>query len=210
MYIPITTAALALLTIAMILLRVFWLRLPSRLRSFLIYASISAMAVQALAVLTKWNTTSDRMNAIINWLAIAGYELVVLLFSRLSPRWLTLPSAAVLLVPIFASSILIPLTHLFETESYRRGNIEDHLFYEVNPWMDPGGGNTGVDVNIYHRLPFVPFLRHRLQTIPFNNQECDADHAFAVSLPSTNTILGRCPYWPSQPPGTFDRALPLR
>src|SRR6201999_1304211 len=97
MYIPITIAALASLTAAMILLRIFWLRLPSRLRFFLIRASIALIALHVLFVLTKWSTTSDRLNTVINWLAIASYALLVLLFSRLSPRWLTVPSSIILL-----------------------------------------------------------------------------------------------------------------
>ena len=81
MYLPITTAALALLTAAMVLLRVFWLRVPSRMRFFLIRASIAIIVLHGLFVVTRWNTTSDRLNVFINWLAIAGYELLVLLFS---------------------------------------------------------------------------------------------------------------------------------
>jgi hypothetical protein len=88
MYIPITTAALALLTAAMVLLRIFWSRVPPRVRFFLIRASIAMIILHGLFVVTKWNTTSGRLNVFINWMAIAGYELLVVLFSRLPPRWL--------------------------------------------------------------------------------------------------------------------------
>jgi len=209
MYIPITTATLALLTVAMLLLRVFWPRVPARLRSLLIRASIAMIILHGLFVATKWNTTSDRLNVLINWLAIAGYELLVLLFSRLSPRWLTLPSAAVLLIPLFASSILIPLTRSFEPGYNKSVSMGDHLFYEISPWTNTGGGNSGVDVIIYHRSPFAPFLRHKLQTIPFNTEECNAYAAFAIPGPTPKTVLGCCPRWASQPPGTHDKLLPL-
>jgi hypothetical protein len=209
MHILITTAALALLTVAMLLLQIYWLRLPPRLRSLLIRAAMVMIVLHGLFVVTKWNSTSDRLNVFINWMAIAGYELLLFLFSRLSPRWLTIPSTIILLVPLFAASVLLPLTDLFNPGSNQIVPLGDHLFYEINPWANTGGGNGGVDLDIYHRPAFAPFLRHKIQTITFGNQECNAEAAFAIASPSTKTVLGRCPNWPSQAPGTFDRTLPL-
>jgi len=209
MYIPITTAALALLTVAMILLRIFWSRVPSRLRFFLIRASIAAIALHALFVVTKWNTTSDRLNVFINWLAIAGYELLVLLFSTLPPRWLTLTSTIILMIPLFSSSILGPLTSIFDPGSHKKVNLEDHLFYQIDPWSNAGGGSKGVDVIIYYRPPFAPFLRHRVRSIPFNDRECNSRAASAIVLPARKTVIFRCPNLPSQPAGTLDKVLPL-
>jgi hypothetical protein len=210
MNIPLTSAALALLTVAMFLLRIFWSRVPPRLKSILIRASIAMIVLHGLFVATKWTTTSDRLNVLINWLAIAGYELLVLLFSRLPPRWLTLPSAIILLIPLFASSILAPLAHLFEPGSHAEVPVGDHLFYEVSPWSNAGGGNTGVDVLIYYHPPFAPFIRHKVQVIPFNDHECNSIAASVVAFPAKKAVLGRCPYWPSQPAGTRDKLLPIR
>jgi len=210
MYIPLALAALALLTVAMILLRIFWSRVPPRLRFLLIRASVAVIILHGLFVVTKWTTTSDRLNVFINWLAIAAYELLVLLFSRLPPRWLTLPSTIILLIPLFASLSVIPLTRLFEPPARKNLSLGDHLFYEVSPWSNPGGGNKGVDVIIYYRPPFTPFLRHKLQSIPFNDQECNSRAASAVAFPTKKTVLGRCPNWPSQAAGTVDKLLPLR
>src|SRR5258708_25632494 len=134
MYMPITTAALALLTAAMLLLRIFWSRVPPRLKFFLIRASIAMIILHGLFVVTRWNTTSDRLNVFINWLAIAGYELLVLLFSTLPPRWLTLPSSIILLIPLFAASILGPLTYIFDPALRRNVPLDDHLFYQIDPW----------------------------------------------------------------------------
>jgi hypothetical protein len=210
MHIPITTAALLLLTAAMLLLQICWLRIPPRWRFYLLRAAAGVIVLHGLFVVTKWNTTSERLNVLISWSAIAGYELLVLLFARLSPRWLTIPSTIILLLPLFASSVLIPLTHLFDSGSNKMVSISDHLFYEVDPWANTGGGNAGVDVDIYYRPPFAPFLRHKIQTIPFNNGECNAYAAFAMALSSTRFVLGRCPNWPSQTPRTVDKTLPLR
>jgi hypothetical protein len=209
MYIPTTTVALLLLTVVMILLRIFWLRVPRQLRSFLIRGAITTIILHALFEVTKWSTMSGWLNVLISWMATAGYELLVLLFSRQSPRWLTIPSAAILLVPLFASSILLPLVPLFRPGSAQKIPIDNRFFYEVHPWENAGGGNTGVDLVIYYRPPLAPFLRRKLQTIPFNNQECNASAAFAITLPGTKNFLGRCPHWPSQSPGTFDKVLPL-
>jgi hypothetical protein len=210
MYIPITTAALVSLTAAMILLQIFWLRIPSQVRSFLIRASILFIVLQCLSVVTKWSTTSNRLNDFINWLAIAGFELLVLLFSRLSPRWLTIPSAAILLIPLFAASVVFPLSRLFEPEGNRNIPINDHLFYQVNAWENTGGGNAGVDMLVYYRPPFAPFLRQKLQTIPFNDHECNTRAAFVIPGPNAKTVLGRCPNWPSGPSEPLDKLMPLR
>jgi hypothetical protein len=210
MYIPITIATLATLTVAMILLQIVWLRVPPRFRTFLIRASIAIIVIHVIFTATKWSTTSNRLNVIINWLAIIGYELLVLLFSRLSPRWLTIPSTAILLIPLFAASIVFPLTHLFEPGVNKKIPISDHLFYELNPWANTGRANSGVDVLIYYRPSFAPFLRHKLQTIPFNNQACNANAAFVIPGPTAKTVLARCPNWPSEPAGSLDRLLPLR
>jgi hypothetical protein len=210
MYIPLTTAALALLTVAMIFLRIFWSRVPPQLRPFLIRASIAVIVLHGVFVVTKWNTTSDRLNVFINWLAIAGYELLVLLFSRLPPRWLTLPSTIILLIPLFASSILSPLTYLFDSAPHKNLPLGDHLFYEIDLWSNAGGGTNGVDLVIYYRPPFLPFLRRKVQSVPFNDRECNSRAASAIALPAQKTVVGRCPNWPSQPAGTHDKLLPLR
>ena len=210
MYIPITTAVLALLTVAMVLLRIFWSSIPSRMRFFLIRASIAVIVLHALFVVTKWNTTSDRLNVFINWLAIAGYELLVLLFSTLSPRWLTLPSTIILLIPLFSSSVLSPLTSIFDPGSHKKVNLENHLFYQIYPWSNAGSGSKGVDVVIYYHPPFAPFLRHRVRSIPFNDRECNSRAASAIVSPAMKTIIFRCPNWPSQPTGTLDKVLPFR
>jgi len=209
MYLPITIVALALLTAAMILLRIFWSRLPSRLASFLIRLSIVFVVLQAISSATKWSTTSDHANVLMNWLAIAGYELVVLFFAGLSPKWLTVPSSIILLIPLFSAIILIPLTHLFDSGSPRRVPIGDHLFYEIDPWTNVGGGNGGVDILFYRRSSILPFLRHKVQTIPFNSNECNANAASAIALPEKRAVLGRCPAWPSQAAGYHEKVLPL-
>src|ERR1700754_3503548 len=149
MFIPITVVTLVLLTAAMFLIGVLWLRLHPRLISLLIRLSIAMIVIHLAFVATKWDTTSNRLKVLINWFAVAGYELLLLLFARMSPRWLTIPSAAILIAPLFASSVLLPLTPLFMPGAAAQVSIGNRFFYEVDPWRNAGGGNEGVDVKIY-------------------------------------------------------------
>jgi hypothetical protein len=206
---PLTIAALVLLTGAMLLLRVFWSRLPARLRFVLIRTSIALVILQVFFAATKWGTTSDLLNVLINWLAVAAYELLVLLFSRLPPRWLTSICAVILLIPVFASTVLFPLTELFNPYTSKKVSIDNHFFYEIKPWGNAGSGTDGVDLLITSRPAFAPFLRRNIHPIPFNNHECHAAAATATLSPDAKTVLGHCPHWPSDPTGTVDRVLQL-
>jgi hypothetical protein len=209
MHIPITIAALTLLTAAMVLLRIFWIRLDYRLRFFLIRGSIGIIALHAFFAVSKWETSSGYVNVIINWLAIAGYELLVLLFSRLSPKWLTTFSAVILIAPLFASSILLPLTRIFQPGTIPRVPIGNHLYYRVSRWSVDGAANSGVDLDIIYSPPFLPFLSHKVQNQPFNTQECNAFASSALLGPTPRTVIARCPHWPNEPPGAEDKLLQL-
>jgi hypothetical protein len=209
MPIPLTIASLALVTGTMILVRGFWGQFPARLRFVLIRMSIAFVILQVFFAATKWGTTSDLVNVLVNWLAIAAYELLVLLFSRLPPRWLTSICAVILLIPVFASTILFPLTELFNPYTSKKVSINHHFFYEIKPWSNAGSGTDGVDLLISYRPSFAPFLRRKIQPIPFNNHECHAMAATATLSADAKTVLGHCPRWPSEPAGTVDRTLRL-
>jgi hypothetical protein len=209
MYITITTVTLALLIVAMLALRIVWSRIPSPWRKFLIRASLVLVVVHILAVVTKWETSSDRINLVLDWLAIAGYVLLILLLTRLSPRWLTSLSAVILILPLFSANILLPLTQLFVPRYNDMVAMGDTHWYQINPWSNAGAGIAGVDLQIYYRPRFAPFLRYRFQATPFNELQCNTKAAFALPGPSPKTVLARCPYWPSQRVGYVDEILPL-
>src|SRR3984957_10379379 len=198
MHIALTTAVLVLLTVAMLLLRIFWNGGSPRLRFGVLTVSISLVLLQSFFAATKWGTISDRLNVFIFWLAVAAYEFLVFFFSRLSPKWLTTISATILLIPVFASSIVLPLTELFDPSYYKTVPVGDHFFYEVKPWGNTGGGRTGADLIVSYRPPIAPFLRRRIRKIPFNDGECNSSAAIAIPLPSTKTVIGRCPGWSSE------------
>lgn len=208
MDIAITAVILVLLTVAVLLLRIFWLRIPSGFRAFLLRGAVALILLHVFFVATKWGMTSIRVNAIISWLAIAGYELLILLFSRLSPKWLTSLSAVILLIPLFASTILYPLALVLQPDSIPRVPIGNHLFYRREPWSS-GGGNPGVDLNIYYTPPFAPFLSRRVATQPFNTEHCNAFAAYSLLGPEPKTVIARCPNAPAQPTGNDDRIHPV-
>ncbi|WP_158793838.1 hypothetical protein [Granulicella sp. L60] len=210
MHIPITIAALVLLTAAMLLLRIFWTRLTPRLRVFLVRGAIAMAALHVFFVVTRWGTSLTYVNVIINWFAIAGYVLLVMLFSRISPRWLTSLSAAVLLAPLFTTSVLLPLTMIFQPGIIPAIPIGNNLYYKVAQWSNNGEGNSGVDLDVLYRPPFAPFLSRRVQSQPFNTQECNAYAASALLGPRPRTVIARCPHWPTQPVGAEDKLLQLR
>lgn len=209
MSIPLTFATLALMTVAIILLGAFWSRVPHGLKVFLPRAAIVLILLQGFFVVTKWGTTSDRLNVLINWLAVAGYELLLVLFSRLSPRGLTSLSAAILIVPLFASSIVMPLALLFHRGTIKKVSIGHNLYYRRVAWPD-SGATPGIDLDVYYRPPFLPFLSRKIQTQSFNSDQCDAFSAIILPGPDSETVLAHCPHTPSQPPGSEDKILRLR
>jgi hypothetical protein len=210
MSITITAAILVLLTVAMLLLRIFWLRIPLGFRAFLVRGAVAMVLLHVFFVATKWGTTSTRVNAIITWLAIAGYELLILLFSRLSPKWLTSLSAAILLIPLFASTVLFPLSLVLEPDSIARVPLGNHLYYKIVPWANNGAGNAGIDLNVYYIPPFAPFLSRKIGTQSFNMEHCNAFAAYAQPGPGPKTVVARCPHSSAQPAGTDNRILRLR
>ena len=209
MHVPITTATLALLTFAILLLRIYWLRVPGTVRFYLIRVAALLIVIHVLFTVTKWSTTSDHVNVLIKWLAIASYELLVMLFTRLSPRWLTSSCAVILLMPIFASSVLLPLTYLFDATTNESTSLGSNLFYQRLHWGDDPSANSGAEIIVYYRPHLASFLRHDLQHVSFNNQQCNAGAAFAVLGPVPKTVLARCPHWPAQGSGAEDRLFTL-
>jgi hypothetical protein len=212
MHVAITTGALVLVTLTIILLRVFWFRLPERLRGFLVYAASAMILLRIAFVVSKWSTTSDHMNIMLNWTAVAGYELIIVLFTLHRPRWLTTISAFILIVPVFASSILLPLNSLFDPTTADITAIGNHFICEKNPWdADPATETTGVDLTVFYRPPFAPFMRHKVQRTTFNNEQCNAAESSVTVEPDRKHLRFRCPAWPSrQNASAVDQILPIK
>ena len=210
MLVLLTTAVLASLTLAIILLRVFWSRIPAKRRTLLVYAGVAMILLHVAFTVTKWSTTSDRLNSIINWGAIAGYVLIIVLFTLHRPRWLTTVSAAILLAPIFASSILLPLKDLFEPASPAVTRIDSRYTYQKSLWTESGEiQNSGADLMIFYQPRFLP-LRRRVQRATFNDMQCNASASSASIDRARRIIHFHCPASSTQTGSDpIDLLLPL-
>jgi hypothetical protein len=193
MRVLLTAGVLALLLFAIILLRVFWTRVPAKTRSFLVYSGLAMMFIHVAFAVTKWSTTSDRFNSIINWGAVAGYMLIIVLFTLHRPRWLTTISAAILILPVFASNIILPLRDLFSTDSPSIVRIDNRYIYAKNRWHESGENqNSGVDLMVFYQPRFLP-LRRKLQRATFNDMQCDASASSANIDRVSKIIHFHCP-----------------
>jgi hypothetical protein len=194
MRVLLTAVVLASLLLAIILLRVFWARVPAKARSFLIYTGLAMMFLHVAFTLSKWSTTSYLLNAIINWGAVAGYILVIALFTLLRPRWLTTISALILILPVFATNIFLPLQDLFASEDPPKvTRIDRHYTYSQSFWDISGENqNSGVDLVVFYQPRFLP-LRRKVQRATFNDMECDASDSSASIDPASKIIHFHCP-----------------
>jgi hypothetical protein len=209
MHIRLTFLTLALMTFLVLLLRIFWQRVPAAVRVFLIRVAVVLFMLEVLLTVSKWEINSDHLNVTLKWLAIASYELLIMLFASLPPRWLTTLCAFILLVPVFGASMVMPLVSIFGGESNKLTPIGHNLFYQNVPWGGDSSANSGSNLKIFYRPPFAPFLRRVALDFPFNVEECNAYGSIAILQPDGKHVLARCPHWPTQPPGIDERLFPL-
>jgi len=207
MYVQMTFAGLGLLTGLTLILRFFWWRLPPPVRAAALAVSAVTASLPAISLLTTWSITSNEANTLMNWIAIAGYQVLLLRFSLIRPQWLTSFCAVVLLLPIFAASMVFPLTDIFHPKDTDLLAIERPYLCERSPWAAIDGKVPGFDIRVYYQPPFAPFLKHRVQRSAFNTSECDAARATASILKDTNEVLFHCPAKPGR--GAVDHILPL-
>ena len=147
---------------------------------------------------TKWSTTSDRLNSIINWGAVAGYQLIVVLFTLHRPRWLTTISAIILILPVFASNILLPLVDLFSTTSPSISRIDGRYINARNLWNEPGENhNSGVGSDGLLPAPLLTSAPQGSARSTFNDMQCDAS-ASSASIDRVRKIIHfHCPASPT-------------
>lgn len=202
MNVPLTFAALTTLTGALVLLRFFWPHLSRRTQTFLIAGACIIPALFGLIFVSRWSTSSIRLNAACYWACIASYEFFLLLFTRLRPRWLTTIIAIILILPLLSASVFLPLADIFNVPPVTTVVLGDHFISERVPWGSHKFENTGTDLVIYSRPPWAPFVRRRRQSCRYYNSQCNASQAFAVLQPDRKSVLMVCPASPGQAPDT--------
>ncbi len=209
MHVPLTFALLALITGIIVALRFVWWRLPLWLRSFALVTSVAMFLIRFLFIVSHWSMASTRINALLCWTSVVGYEVILVRFSLMRPRWLTSLSALILLVPLFGSTLLLPLTRIFDWSPADISAIGGHYICEKSEWDTSAVGNTGMDLIVFYRPPFAPFLRHLVQRAAFSDDQCDSAASSAVADVTNKVVHFHCPGRPGKQ-ADIELTLPLR
>lgn len=200
MHVPFTLAVLALLTLPLLWLRFRWPMLSRRARRAVLLVPCAVVALKLLSIVTAWTFSSFVLHTLHFWLLTLSYILLLLLFTRLRPRWLTTTVALILAVPIFSASIFLPLTALFDTAPRVTRPLGGNYLSELSPWATANGGATGNDLDIYYQPHWLPFLRHRAGGGRLYDEQCNTAAATAQLDPSGKTATLFCPARPATGP----------
>jgi hypothetical protein len=73
-------------------------------------------------------------------------------------------------------------------------HIAGQLFTDRVSWDAGGFGSSGTTLFIYEKPRPLPFLRHDLQRVVFDNRKCASSEAFAVLQPDGRHVIARCPW----------------
>jgi hypothetical protein len=209
MHLPITFGLLGLLTAAVLLLRLCWWRLPRWVRRSLIVLAAAMVMMRIASDGLQWSTVSTRLNALLSWGAVGGYEILLARFSLMRPQWLTSLSAIVLLAPLIGSALMLPLTRVFDWSHADISSIGGSYIVEKSPWDTDAAGNTGVDLIVFYSPRFAPFLRHLRERASFSSAECRTEDASVKADLTARTLHFHCPPRVEGKPA-LDVVLPLR
>jgi hypothetical protein len=198
MHLPLTFASFALLTAGMVLLRIFWHCLSPKVHRLVTALACAALFFLALSIVTKWTLYPAYLNAALAWCAVAGYEFFLILFTQLRPKLLTSIIAVILIIPLLSASFFLPLARLFDTNPCRTVPLGGKFVSVRAPWGVGTGNNSGVDLTIYWRPSWAPFLQRSVQGVRYYNSQCDTGASFAVLQPDHKSVLMNCPAAPNQ------------
>jgi hypothetical protein len=193
MYFGAAIALLIVITIAVIILRFQWYRLSARTEKILLYGSVAAVAIRFIFLISSWGTASPIVNAAFCWVAVVGYQLMLVRFSLMRPRWLTSLSAAILLMPVFGSYLLFPLTGIFDTKPPDVTSIAKNYDVEKDPWDVQVNGAPGYDFAVFYRPSWIPFLRRFVQRSSFGEEQCISSAATVKVEREKKLVTFYCP-----------------
>ena len=196
---PLTFLGLAIMTGALILLRLRWTSLSSKTQKILVCCACAALIFYALISVTLWSTSSTHLNAVFYWCAVAGYEFFILLFTLLRPRWLTSIIAAVLILPILSASPFLPLAELFNPAPHTIVSLGSNFISDLSPWGAGTAPNSGFDLIIYSHPSWTHVIRRRRQACHYYSGQCNASKAYATLQPDGKHVLMSCPAAADQP-----------
>ena len=211
MHEPLTFAALALLTAAIVLLRIVWSRLSPKTHRVLITIVVGYFALSLVTRSTHWTTASDQLDGVLYWCFVACYALLLMLFTLLRPRWLTSVIAIILFVPILSTSTFLPLTKVFNRAKSTTSVIGDRIISVKTPLEPNPIEVSGVDIDVFYQPTWSTLVRRHLQGFRFIDSQCNASAAYAVLQPDHKNVLFACPPAPNQPPDAARNViLPLK
>ena len=188
-----TIGLLLAVTIAAIVLRAYWHRLPRRVENVLLTAGAVAVVIRFIFIVTLWTTVYPHVNAVISWLSVIAYELVLVRFSLMRPRWLTSICAFILVLPMFGSTLLFPLTGIFDTEPSNVRPVAKNYELQRDPWDVKISGRSGYDFGVFYRPGWLPFMHHIAQRSSFSKDQCRADEV-SVSIDAQRHLVHfHCP-----------------
>ena len=193
---PLTLFTLAGLLVSLLLLRKRWGALGRRTRQLLLASALLSIVLFVGGYGSKWVTASDRLNCAVYWAALAGYLLLLAVHSLNRPRWLTSLTAIILGLPIFASSIFLPLNGLFYPAPRQTRQLDDHLSVSLQPFTETGTSSTGADIDVFSRPRHFPFLRHTHLGGRFYDSRCNTAATEVLLQPDHNSVFVLCPSWP--------------
>ena len=198
-------SSLTIITLALLLglaleLRRRWPRFTRRTQLRWLVCVCGLLLVKLAADAIRWETTFSRLNDLLVWARLAGYLLLVILFTRLRPRALTVPIALVLLLPIASATLFLPLEALFDPAPRRLTALGSRVFFEQVAWTQHGGDNLGTDYTLARHARMLPFLQHDLHAERLYRTQCDTSAISAHLDPAAREIVVLCPSGaPGQP-----------
>ncbi|CAN5485474.1 hypothetical protein BH10ACI4_BH10ACI4_09280 [soil metagenome] len=200
MHVPATLVTLLLFTIAIVVLRLRWMHVSDRTRRLLIGAAVVSSLVLGFARLIKLSTIFDHFNTAVYWAFVLSYILLLALFTRLKPRWLTTLIAVVLVIPLLSASAFLPLAEIFSNQPHRIQSLGENFISDLVPIDAVTTGASGADMTIYRRISWIPFLQLRYMGTRYFNTQCNSAAAYAVLQPNHRSVLMVCPALPGLPP----------
>lgn len=193
MHFTLTFALIATLTASMVVVRIFWPRIPQTAKTALTIFVVAVFVIFAVAYVTKWSASSLRLNFAFGWALLAAWEIVLIYFSLLKPRWLTGIVAVVMLFPLLSASVLFPLASVFSPMPATTVKLGGQVISVRVPWGTGTGETTGTDLFLFYQPSWMPFARRALRSARYFNGKCDANAAYAVLSPDQERVTMVCP-----------------
>jgi hypothetical protein len=188
--------------------RVRWAALPPRAKPALIFSAALLTGTYALAVRAGWAFAAPWANVLLGAAAVGSYTLLALPLSLLRPKMLTRAMAGLLLIPVLAAFVLLPLSAGYAGIS--ESNVAGDLYFAKCRWDAGAFGSSGIKLALYRKPRLAPFLIHNIGAVVFDDAKCDTERAYMVLDPDGRHILARCP-WPaySHRPGFHEYRVPV-